>query len=633
MSHPRYADRRRLIILVALIGTAIAVLALAPTARAGRYTVAQCDRANRAFPDAIFERQFGGDYGVAFRCDDDEDGNSLQVHAITGAPDNRFGRISWSAPAGSRIVGVSAEARLRNDAGNLARLSFLDAAGNEVGRIATGTDSAGGFVSYDRQLSDGGRDRFAASLGCIQRDGCRYSDQARTWVRSVHLTIADNTPPSVFGSGTLLSGGWQRGTATLFGGASDAGSGIQGLYGAVNGTGVQPAVAPSCATIPGTGYVSRTQPCPSLALGGGALDTASAPFVNGDNRVTLCAFDYAGGGAPACNHTTVKVDNAPPEVAFSMNQDPEDPELITAPALDRHSGLDPTRGGIAYRPIDGGAWRELPTNLAGGVLSARVDSFAEPPGRYLFRVGAGDVAGNEATSTARTDGSQMVLSFPLRTPTGLEVSIGGDATARARYGARPDLAATLRDAAGNPVAGQPLEVTEAFASGSSLAPVARTVATDARGRIAVELEPGPSRDVVVTYAGSRRYLAAQPASASLTVEGYARLGAIPRHVKAGRKVLFRGSVGTLGATLARGKLVELQVKGGGIRRYRTVRQAFRTDPRGRWSLRYGFDRFYERPTKFRFRLKVSREGGWPYLAPSVSRSRTLQVMPRRRGRR
>jgi hypothetical protein len=98
-------------------------------------------------------------------------------------------------------------------------------------------------------------------------------------------------------------------------------------------------------------------------------------------------------------------------------------------------------------------------------------------------------------------------------------------------------------------------------------------------------------------------------------------------------VLFRGSVGTLGAALTRGKLVELQVKGGGIRRYRTVRQAFRTDPRGRWSLRYGFDRFYKRPTKFRFRLKVSREGGWPYLAPSVSRSRTLQVVPRRGGRR
>jgi len=188
----------------------------------------------------------------------------------------------------------------------------------------------------------------------------------------------------------------------------------------------------------------------------------------------------------------------------------------------------------------------------------------------------------------------------------------------------------VAERSGNPIAGQPLEIVETYAPGASLAPRGRTVTTDARGRVAAKLPAGPSRDVTVVYAGSRRYLAAAPAAVGLTVDGYARLGAVPRRVTAGRKVLFRGTVGTLGANLARGKLVELQVKGGGIRLYRTVRQAFRTDPRGRWSLRYGFDRFYERPTRFRFRLKVSREGGWPYLAPSVSRSRTLQVMPRRK---
>lgn len=628
MSALQQSRRRRLQLIVVVAAVAFAAVLLAPNARAGRYTVAQCDRSNRAFADALFERQYGGDYGIAHRCEEDEDGNALQIHAITGAPDNRFGRISWAAPSGARIVAVSAEARLRSDAGNLARLSFLDGAGNEVGRIATGGDSAGGFQPYYRQLSDGGRERFAASLGCVQRDGCRYSDQARTWLRAVRLTIDDPTPPGVFQSGSLLDGGWQHGVETFYGGASDSGAGIEGLYASVNGGAVEPSLAPACATIAGTGLVSRTRPCPPIAIGGGVINTAAAPFVNGDNRIALCAHDYAGSGAPACIHTVVRVDNAPPELAFATAQDPEDPELVTAPASDRHSGV--AGGGIAYRPLAGGAWRELPTTLSGGTLLARVDSLAEPPGRYLFRASARDAVGNQASTSARADGAPMVLSFPLRTATNVEAAIDGDGSARVRYGERPTLAATLRDAGGSAIGGQPLDVVATYAPGSSLAPVGRTVTTDARGRISIRLPAGPSRRVAISYAGSRRYQPAAAATANLVVAGYARLGALPRHVTAGRKVLFRGSVGTLGAMLERGKLVELQVKGGGIRRYRTIRQAFRTDPRGRWSLRYGFDRFYERPTRFRFRLKVSRETGWPYLAPSVSRSRSLQVVPRKR---
>ncbi len=625
-------SRRRLqfVVIVVVAAVALAAMLLAPSARAGRYTVAQCDRSNRGYADALFERRYGGDYGIAYRCAEDEDGNSLQIHAITGAPNDRFGRISWSAPAGSRIVAVSAEARLRSDAGNLARLSFLDGAGNEVGRVATGADAPGGFQSFGRQLSDAGRERFAASLGCVQRDGCRYSDQARTWIRAVKLTIDDSTPPTVIQSGSLLEGGWQHGARNFYGGASDSGAGIQGLYASVNGTAVQPSAAPACATIAGTGYVARTSPCPPVVIGGGALDTAAPPFVNGDNRIALCAFDYAGGGSPACLHSVVAVDNAAPEVAFATTRDPEDPELIAAPVADRHSGV--AGGEIAYRPLDGGAWRELPTRLAGGTLLARVDSLAEPPGRYLFRAAAGDRVGNQASTTARADGSRMVLTFPLRAPTSIEATVGGGRSARVRYGQEATLEATLHDAAGAPLAGQPLDVVATYAPGSSLAPVGRTATTDARGRISLRLPAGPSREVAVSYAGTRRYQAAAPRTLGLSVEGFARLGALPRHLRAGRKLLFRGRVGTLGATLARGKLVELQVKGGGIRRYRTIRQAFRTDPRGRWSLRYGFDRFYRRPTRFRFRLKVAREAGWPYLAPAVSRSRTLQVVPRKRRR-
>jgi hypothetical protein len=429
-------------------------------------------------------------------------------------------------------------------------------------------------------------------------------------------------------SGGLTAAGWHRGVQPFDVGAFDFGSGLRVVDVRVNGKQVAPSLTLSCATIPGTSVASRMQPCEPWRALPASIDTRTAPVVDGDNQIVACAADFGSSPNLSCARAAFKVDNAPPELAFAAQQDPEDPELIRAAAADRHSGL--ASASIAYRPLDGGAWRELPTQAVVGGVQARVDSSAEPPGLYVFRVSATDVAGNAASTSARAGGGQMVLRFPIREATGLEASLAGAERSRAAYGHQPSLQATLTAASGRPLEGQPLDVVETFAPGSSLAPVARTVSTDARGRIDVQLTRGPSRSVAVGYAGSRRYLPAPGRSLDLTVESDARLRAMPRHVTAGRKVLFRGSVGTYGAAMPDGKLVELQVKGGGIRRYRTVRQAFRTDPRGQWSLRYGFGRFYRRPTKFRFRLKVAREDGWPYLAPAVSRARQLTVEPKRK---
>lgn len=229
---------------------AIALLALDPdAASAGRYEVVQCDRANRAFTDADFDRVNGGDYGFLYRCEEDEDANSLQIRSITGAPQGRSGRISWTAPAETRIVGVDLEARMRNDAGHQARLSFFDAAGNESGRIATGTDSAGTFEPYGRNLEDGGRQSFGASLTCVERDGCQASDQARNWIRSIDLTLEDRTPPKIVAGGSLIAGGWKRAGGGLSAVATDAGSGVRSFDIRVNGTAVPPSQTLPCALI------------------------------------------------------------------------------------------------------------------------------------------------------------------------------------------------------------------------------------------------------------------------------------------------------------------------------------------------------------------------------------------------
>ena len=623
---PNAPTRRRLSTLLALVALLVALLLLPSDAEAGRYTVAQCDPANRGFADAVFERRNGGDYTFRHTCEEDEEASSLQIETVTGAPQGRYGRISWAAPSGVGIVGLRVDARLRSDAGQQARLSFLDANGLEVSRIATGAAGPGGFEQYERQLSGPGRERFAASLTCADRDGCSASEQARTWVRSVRLTLADRTPPALSLSGSLLSPGWQRGAAGLAALATDAGSGVRRIEVAVNGRQVLPTRTFDCSVLAGSALVTRMRPCAPSQRVERAFDTRIAPFASGLNRVSVCARDYGSDAAPACTTRYVAVDNVPPAVAFAAS-DQEDPELIRAPASDRHSGL--AGGAIAYRPLGGGAWRELPTRIVGGELQARVNSAAEPRGRYVFRALARDAAGNVAVTSSRRDGSPMVVTFPLRERTRLVAAIAGQDRARVAYGERAELAGGLRDSAGRPLVREPIEVLERFDPGSSLEPVSHAARTDRYGRFRVLLARGPSRRIAVRYAGSRRYLGSATKPVRLSVGGAATLAVSAKRVRAGHRVVFSGSVGRFGAQLPEGgKLVELQVRGGGLERYRTVRQAFRTDARGRWRMRYRFDGFYTSRTRFSFRLKVTPENRWPYRSPAHSMPRKLTVLPR-----
>ncbi|HET6830923.1 MAG TPA: hypothetical protein VFH44_06175 [Solirubrobacterales bacterium] len=625
---PRPPIRVRLAVAVlAITAAALAAGFDPPAAAAGRYEVVQCDRANRAFADARFDRVNGGDYGFLYRCEEDEDANALQIRPITGSPRGRYGRISWLAPDGSRIVAVTAEARLRDDAGHEARLSFLDGSGGEVGRIANGQDEATGFVRYGRALGDGGRQGFAAILGCGAAGGCRASDQAKAWLRSVHLTIEDRKAPVAAVGGSLSTPGWHRGTGTLGAVATDEGSGVRRISVTVNGVAVAPSRTLPCDVIAGSPQVRRMRPCaPSAAAQAGAATTAR-PFADGSNELRVCAYDYGRDAVPGCATKTIHVDNAAPALAFADRQDPADPELIRVRASDRHSGL--AAAAIAYRPRSGGAWRELPTRISGGALEARVDSSSEPAGAYVFRALATDAAGNHAVTTTRADGSPMVVDFPLRARTRLHASVGGRTRATVGYGSRPRLEAVLRDEDGDPIAGAELDLVERWAPGSSLEPAGRTLSTDARGRVSVRLSRGPARTVAIEYAGSRRYLGAAAGPVEVRVRGSARLDRLPRRIRAGRRVVFAGSIGAYGAAMPKGKLVELQARGGGLRRFRTVGHAFRTDGRGRWRMRYRFDRFYSEPTRFRFRLRVTRERRWPYLAPALSEARTIVVRPRR----
>ena len=87
----------------------------------------------------------------------------------------------------------------------------------------------------------------------------------------------------------------------------------------------------------------------------------------------------------------------------------------------------------------------------------------------------------------------------------------------------------------------------------------------------------------------------------------ARLRAKPHRLRAGRVVRFRGRV--RGPLPPRGKLLDLQAfDGGHWRKFATAR----TRASGRFRARYRFSR-QARPRTYRFRVRVPREAGFPYI--------------------
>ncbi len=134
---------------------------------------------------------------------------------------------------------------------------------------------------------------------------------------------------------------------------------------------------------------------------------------------------------------------------------------------------------------------------------------------------------------------------------------------------------------------------------------------------------------MVRFAGSRRLLPSASRPRKLAVAGRVTMKLSRKRVAAGGRVRFRGRIGAKGARIpAPGKVVELQVREQGSRRFRTVGDAIHSGRNGSVRASYRFARFYRSPARFAFRLKVTREADWPYRAPTHSRPKRLTVMPR-----
>lgn len=356
----------------------------------------------------------------------------------------------------------------------------------------------------------------------------------------------------------------------------------------------------------------------------------------GDHEIRFWARDLAGnendgdpGGpeVPANNQpgfARVRLDTSTPQLGFSNSQDPADPELLRAPASDQLSGL--AEGEISYRAQGESTWQPLATETHAGALEARLPSESLADGPYEFQAEASDRAGNEIATTKRLDGTDMVLEVPLKVETDLRADLGsGRKRLTIGYGRESRIEGRLVDAAGEPLGGQSIAVTENFDLGSTESERTREVITDGDGRFALVLPPGPSREIQAEFVGSRRLTDAASPELDLGVRADASLASTEKRPPVGKRFRFFGRVKRAGAQLPPGgKLVELQVKR--PEGWDTVRQAFRTSPNGRWRFNFRFGPYYLRPTTFQFRLKVAREVGWPYKAATTGR-RSVTVVP------
>jgi hypothetical protein len=357
---------------------------------------------------------------------------------------------------------------------------------------------------------------------------------------------------------------------------------------------------------------------PSVSPG---ADASATVIGEGTHSISYYARDAAGNvddGAtangrrnPQPRRALVRIDRWPPSVAFLPSTHPEDPELIEARVVDGLSGPAAGRGRIGVRAAGSGApFEPLATSAEGAVLRARWSSDDYPPGRYEFEAVGYDRAGNAGIGRRRVGGAPMLLPSPLKAETRLRAGLGTGGRPRlVPAGRRVAFRGRLTLASGSPIAGMQVRVVERLGAGpeGERTTLART---GREGRFLVRLEPGPSREILATFAGTATRARARSLPAELLVRGRVRLAVSSAVAEVGGEpVVFRGRVSG-GKTPADGLEVEIQFKLPGLRwaQFRTVR----TSSDGRYRYAYRFSDDDSRGARFLFRAYVPAQDDWPY---------------------
>jgi hypothetical protein len=393
----------------------VAVLLLAAEARAGKYAVAQCGWYIGA--DADWADSTGGAklYNSA-ACvppagGDPFDGMHLKSLTRPGqgtVSGTRFARWRWVAPPGTGITQVRGtwwhalhdgfEHRIGVGIPGGGFSPFASAAATDL----TPREFVAGFQAPMPALED--------RLLCARPESswCALDPSSWSGLRALTITLEDGTLPGAWIAGTLLAGGWRRGTESAAVWSADSGSGLRSQESIVDGTRVGLTEFPCNVLFVGGEWKGTVmQPCPLNAAATHTVSTTA--FSDGLHHARTCAVDFSGNAACSV-FLPFLIDNNPPA-------HPRSPALAGGEGWHRVDDFDfgwanPDQGPAS--PIGGAAWRitgpagfDTGAKFAAGHDRTALDDLSVPAaGAYSLQLWLRDEAGNEAPSTA--------VAVPLR---------------------------------------------------------------------------------------------------------------------------------------------------------------------------------------------------------------------------
>lgn len=478
-------------------------------------------------------------------------------------------------------------------------------------------------------------DRMSGRAPCAATDRCEESEVSlRGGVDDDSLAIAALPEGTSYLHAVAVSGSGMKsassGQATLRVDTTDP---VTRLAGLPEGWANRPVDLVATAIDAGAGMEPDgvgQPPMTAIRVDGGAATTATGAVATttvvdeGVHQIAYYARDAAGNVDDGGNSNgllnrppkaaLVRIDRGAPSVAFANSQDPRDPDLIRVRVADSLAGPDTSRGGIEVRRAGSGdRFESLPAAPSlGGELRARWDSDAYPVGDYEFRAIGYDGAGNAKSTTRRGNGEAMVLSNPLKAGTSLRAGLGGASPRTAPFGGGARLSGHLTVGRSGALGGLPVRIVERFAAGADPAVRTSTARTEPDGDFSIRLTPGPSREVSVSFDGTRTLARSASRPLELRVRSGVRLRTSSRVARiGGAPLLFRGRVAAgRGAMPPGGVSVQLQFRLPGLPwdEFRTVQ----TDAHGRFRYAYRFSDDDSRGARFQFRAYAPPQDGWPY---------------------
>lgn len=269
----------------------LAVILLAPDARAGTYEARFCDETLTPDGDNGPFQRSGNEtiYQLTNACGGL---NGLRVSHNAGQPgsEGAFGRWLADRPDQITVASIAYQASGVRQAGYFPQV-IGTTPGADLGILQGDQNLDGSFRDFTAQ---GDVRRFGVQLICQTGGGACAANppgnpEAR--LRNIRYTLNDPTPPTIaVTGGSLFEEPAQTGAQSILYQAGDAGSGVARVILVVNG---QDATTQPGECNIGKGFALSFKPCTGTAVGTITANTAVAPWRNGRNKVKVCVEDYS----------------------------------------------------------------------------------------------------------------------------------------------------------------------------------------------------------------------------------------------------------------------------------------------------------------------------------------------------